>query len=114
MNWSFFFVIFTLIDLNRQAFLGEFNVFIRMCAIAFTTTFVLGYLIEMICKALKVNRGKLISFILMGTLKNYALAGEVLLNLYIERSTILTCLCVVFGVLLVVLLGFLLQKQQNW
>lgn len=113
LNWSFFFIIFTLIGLNRHAFLSEFDILIKICAIAFITTFVLGYLIELVCKAAGVHRDIAISAILMGTLKNYALAGGISLSLFSERSTIPSSICVMFGVLMIVWLGFHLKKYKS-
>jgi len=113
LNWVFFFVIFTLIGLNRQAFFGEFDILIKIFVIAFTTTFILGYLIELVCKATKAHYDIAISAILMGTLKNYALAGGISLSLFSERSTIPSSVCVMFGVLMVVWLGFHLKKIRE-
>jgi BASS family bile acid:Na+ symporter len=113
LNWSFFFVIFTLIGLNRQAFFGEFEVVIKICVIAFATTFVLGYLIELVSKDVGVKYDTTISVILMGTLKNYGLAGGILLSLFSERSAIPPSVCVMFGVLIVVWLGFHFRKLQS-
>ena len=49
----------------------------------------------------------------MGTMKNYSLAGGILLSLFSERSTIPPSVCVVFGVLVVVWLGFRFRKQGS-
>lgn len=113
LNWSFFFVIFTLIGLNRQAFFGESDTILKICAIAFVTTFILGYLIGLLCKTLGIKRGTTISVILMGTLKNYALAGGILLSLFGERPAIPPSVCVMFGVLLVAWIGFRFRGQSS-
>ena len=110
LNWSFFLVIFTLIGLNRHAFLTDFGVLFRIGIIAFTGTFVLGYLIELVSRVAGITRETMISAILMGTMKNYGLAGGILLSLFSERSTIPPSVCVVFGVLIVVWLGFRYRK----
>lgn len=113
LNWIFFLVIFTLIGLNRQAFFGEFSILFKICIIGITVTFVLGYVIEMISKAFKVGHDNTISVVLMGTLKNYSLAGGIGLSLFGARSAIPPSICVVFGVLVVVWLGFHFGRLEN-
>jgi BASS family bile acid:Na+ symporter len=112
VNWSFFVIVFTLIGLNRQAFFGEFDILLRIVIIAIVISFLLGYVIELISKALRLNHETTVSVILMGTLKNYGLSGGILLTLFTERSAIPVSVCLVFGILLFVWLGFHLKKQR--
>ncbi|UCH51757.1 MAG: hypothetical protein JSV54_03095 [Chloroflexota bacterium] len=112
VNWSFFVIVFTLIGLNRQAFFGEFDILLRIVIIAIVISFLLGYGIELISKALRLNHETTVSVILMGTLKNYGLSGGILLTLFTERSAIPVSVCLVFGILLFVWLGFHLKKQR--
>jgi BASS family bile acid:Na+ symporter len=111
VNWSFFIALFTIVGLNRQAFFQEFDVLARIGAIAIVITFVLGYVLELIARVLHLGHRITVSVILMGTLKNYAMAGGILLALFGERSSIPPSICVVFGVLLVVWLGFRFRKR---
>jgi len=112
VNWSFFVVLFTIVGLNRQAFLGEFDVLLRIAIIAITITFILGYAIELITKALHVEHATSISLILMGTMKNYGLASGILLTLFSERASIPTSICLTFAVLRMVWLGFHFRKSR--
>ena len=113
VNWSFFVIVFTLIGVNRQAFFGEFDILLRIAVIAIAISFVLGYLLELIAKALRLKHETAVSVILMGTLKNYSLSGGILLALFTERSTIPVSVSLVFGILLFVWLGFHLRKQSQ-
>ena len=110
VNWSFFVTLFTIVGLNRQAFFGEFDVLLRIIIIAVAASFVLGYIIELVTKALRVDRATSISLTLMGTLKNYGLASGILLTLFGERAAIPASVCTVFGILMLVWLGFHFRK----
>jgi BASS family bile acid:Na+ symporter len=111
VNWSFFIALFTIVGLNRQAFFGEFDILIRVVVIAIATSFLLGYIIELVTKALHVNRGAGISMVLLGSLKNYGLASGILLTLFGERAAIPASVCTVFGILHLVWLGFHYRKK---
>jgi BASS family bile acid:Na+ symporter len=111
VNWSFFVTLFTIVGLNRQAFFGEFDILLRMGIIAVATTFLLAYSLELVTKALRTRHETTVNVILMGTLKNYSLAGGILLTLFSDRSAIPPSVCVVFGVLLLIWLGFHFRKH---
>ena len=111
VNWSFFIILFTIVGLNRQAFFGDFDTLIRITVIAIVISFVLGYIIELVTRALHVNRETSISLVLMGSMKNYGLASGILLTLFGERAAIPASICTVFGVLRLVWLGFHYRKK---
>jgi BASS family bile acid:Na+ symporter len=111
INWSFFVIVFTLIGLNRQAFFGEFDILLRIAIVAVVVTFVLSYVLELVARALKLRHELVVSVIFMGTLKNYTVAGGILLALFTARSTIPVSVCLVFGILMFVWLGFHLGKK---
>jgi len=112
VNWSFFVTLFTIVGLNRQAFFGEFDTLIRITVIAIVISFGLGYIIELVTRALHVNRETSISLVLMGSLKNYGLASGILLTLIGERAAIPASICTVFGILRLVWLGFQYRKKS--
>ena len=111
VNWSFFIALFTIVGLNRQAFLGEFDTLIRIAIIAIAASFLLGYIIELVTRALHVNHETSISMVLLGSLKNYGLASGILLTLFGERAAIPASICTVFGILHLVWLGFHYRKK---
>jgi len=111
VNWSFFVTLFTIVGLNRQAFFGDFATLIRIGVIAVAVSFVLGYIITLVTRALNVNREMSISLVLMGSLKNYGLASGILLTLFGERAAIPASICTVFGILHLVWLGFRFRKK---
>ena len=79
---------FTLIGLNRQAFVSDFDALLRTGVIAVATSFLLAYMLEAGAKALRVKHETAVGAMLMGTLKNWSMAGGLLLNLFSERSII--------------------------
>ena len=110
VNWAFFIVIFTIIGLNRQFFLGNFHILLRIAAIAVASTFVLGYGIELMAKALHVSKETTVSLILMGTLKNYGLASGIALNLLSTRASLPAAICSALFILYIVWLGLHLKR----
>ena len=99
VNWSFFIVVFTIIGLNRQAFFGQLDVLLKIAIVAVAITFILGYIIELVAKALHISRATSISWILIGTRKNYGLASVISLTLLDERAAIPGAICLIFAIL---------------
>jgi len=110
-NWSFFIIIFTIIGLNRQAFTTDFTVLFKIGIVAIVISFGLGHLLELFSRFLKIKYKSRISIMLMGTAKNYSLAGGLSLSLLSNRSAIPASICVFFGILFIVWLGFYFRKQ---
>jgi len=110
VNWSLSIVTFTLIALNRQAFISDFDVLIRTGVIAIATSFLLAYLLEVGARALRVKHDMTVSAIVMGTMKNWSMAGGLLLSLFSARSTIPPAVSLFFAVFMVVWLGHHFRK----
>ena len=110
VNWAFFIVIFTIIGLNRRFFFGNFDILLRIAAIGIASTFVLGYGIELIAKALHVSKGTTVTLVLMGTLKNYGLASGIALTLLSTRASLPAAICSALFILYIVWLGIHLKK----
>jgi BASS family bile acid:Na+ symporter len=111
VNWSLFVITFSLIGLNRQAFISDFDVLIRTSVIAIVTSFLLAYLFETGAKALRVKHETTVSIIMMGTTKNWSMAGGLLLTLFSERSAIPPSICVFFAIFMIVWLEYHFRKH---
>jgi len=111
INWSFFLVIFTIIGLNREAFFTEFDILLKLAIIAIVASFGLSYAIEFTANAFNARQPTIISFILMGAMKNFGLASGILLTLFSERATIPSSIMVVFFLLRTIWLSFRFKKQ---
>jgi BASS family bile acid:Na+ symporter len=94
-NWSFFVVMYTIVGLNRDLLLSHPSSLLPVAIIAMATTFLLGLGIEKVGMSLRVPSGKRISLILLGTLKNYGVAGGMALALFSERSSVPATISVV-------------------
>ncbi len=110
VNWSFFIVVFTIVGLNRQVFFGNFDVLLKITIIAILVSFILGFAIELIAKALHIDRATNVSLILMGTKKNYGLASVIALTLLSEKAAVPGTICLVFAILHTVWLSFHFKK----
>lgn len=87
-DWSFFIVFYALAANSRYLIFNRPLDMLFIAAIAVASTFVLGYAIKKICAFCRVSREKTTSFILLGTLKNYALAGGIALSVFNNKSAL--------------------------
>jgi BASS family bile acid:Na+ symporter len=111
-NWSFFVVSYTIIGLNREVFLGEPGILLPVMIIAFASTFLLGWLVEKTAGIFGFDRREAVSLILLGTLKNYGLAGGLALALFDRQTALPATVSVVFMVVYVIWLGYQ-QKHRE-
>jgi bile acid:Na+ symporter, BASS family len=82
INWCSFLILYTIVGLNRETIIEQTSSLYPVAAIALTSTFLLGFLIEWIGTLLRISKEKLTSLCLLGTLKNYALAAGLALSLF--------------------------------
>jgi BASS family bile acid:Na+ symporter len=111
VNWSLSIITFSIIGVNRQAFISDFDVLIKTSVIAFVTSFLLAYLLEMGAKALRVKHETTVSIMMMGTTKNWSMAGGLLLAFYSERSAIPPSIFVFFAIFMIVWLEYRFRKR---
>jgi len=106
-NWCFFVVVYSIVGLNSKfILLNPFD----LLPVVFSTVaviFGLGLLIELTGKWFKVPRDRLHSMVLLGTLKNYGLAGGLALALFDHRTAIPSVVSTTFMIIYVIWLGFL-------
>ena len=87
-NWGFFIVLYTLIGLNRETIFREPLMLLSVAAILFVSTFLLGFLIELIGRLVKINNKDLVSLVLLGTMKNQGIAGGLAISLFTRESAL--------------------------
>jgi len=112
VNWGFFLVIYTVIGLNRDVFLGEPATLLRLSIVAFASTFILAYLINRVSKLLNVDKPDRISLALLGTRKNYGLAAAVALTFFNSRVAAPTAVASAFAVIHFIWLTFRVKKMD--
>jgi bile acid:Na+ symporter, BASS family len=101
INWSFFLMIYTLVGLNWTTIMTQPFVLAPMALIAFTSTFLLGFIIQWIGVHLHANKNDLMLLLLFGTLKNYGLAGAIALFLFGPQSALPAVVFTIFMTLYV-------------
>jgi bile acid:Na+ symporter, BASS family len=109
-NWSFFLITYTIVGLNRELFLYQTASLAPVVLIAMASTFFLGALIQAVGKLCRVDRPTVVSLMLLGTLKNYALAGGLALTLFDQHTALPATVSTVFMIVYIIWLG--LQKSR--
>jgi BASS family bile acid:Na+ symporter len=109
-NWSFFLITYTIVGLNRELFLHQPLSLAPVVLIAMASTFLLGGLIQGVGKLLRLDPATVVSLVLLGTLKNYALAGGLALTLFDRHTALPATVSTVFMIVYIIWLGF--QKSR--
>jgi BASS family bile acid:Na+ symporter len=109
-NWSFFLITYTIVGLNRELFLHHTLSLAPVALIAVASTFLLGALIQGVGKLLNLDPATVVSLVLLGTLKNYALAGGLALTLFDRHTALPATVSTVFMIVYIIWLGF--QKSR--
>ncbi len=87
-DWGFFIVLYTIIGVNRDLIFGEPSVIVPVAIVVFAGTFILGFLIEKICRLLKIDKKNIVSLVLLGTMKNQGIAGGLALPLFPKEAAL--------------------------
>ena len=112
VNWGFFIVVYIIIGLNRDTFLGEPLTLLRVSAIGFITSFVFTYIINYGGRFFGVSKADRISLILLGTRKNYGLAAAVSLAFFSPRVAMPTAVAMAFAILQFIWLNFTVKNMK--
>ncbi len=108
-DWCFFLVLYTIVALNRETIIGQPSSLFPVAAIAMSSTFLLGFLIEWIGTLLRISREKLTSLCLLGTLKNYELAAGLALSLFSKETALPAA---VFMIIMMIYIAWLDFKMR--
>ena len=109
-NWSFFVVMYTIVGLNREMFLHRPLALVPVAIIALASTFLLGWIIEKVGRWRGLDRATLTSLVLLGTLKNYGIAGGLALTLFSRKTALPATVSSVFMIVYIIWLDF--KKQE--
>jgi BASS family bile acid:Na+ symporter len=105
-KWCFFLILYTIVALNRETIIGQPSSLFPVAAIALTSTFFLGFLIEWIGTLLRMNKQQIISLCLLGTLKNYGLAAGLALSLFTKETALPAAVFMIFMMTYIAWLDF--------
>jgi len=111
-NWSFFIVVYTVVGLNREVFVSQPLSLLPVVAIAISSTFLLGWIIESVGHLFHIDSKMLSSLVLLGTLKNYGLAAGLSLALFSKQTALPATVSTIFLIIYIIWLG--LKKRWRW
>ncbi|MEI8174263.1 MAG: hypothetical protein WCH07_12390 [Deltaproteobacteria bacterium] len=109
-DWGFFLIIYTIIGLNWKNIMTHPFSLVPVAIIAFMSTFLLGFLIQWVGTLFHVEKANLTVLFLLGTLKNYGLAGGIALYLFNQEAALPAVVLTIFMTIYVTWLNF--KKQQ--
>jgi len=109
-NWSFFVVLYTMIALNHGAILNQTKTLLTVALICLIITFILGLLIDWICSLIHIPIDTRTSLVLLGTLKNQAMAGGLALTLFTQEASLPAAVSSVIMIFYVIWLDF----KKRW
>lgn len=109
-NWSFFLLTYTIVGLNRSLILTQPLSFLPVVFIAVASTFLLGWIIEGMGRLFHLPPKTITSLILLGTLKNYGLAGGLALALFSKKTSVPATVSSVFMIVYIIWLQF----KKKW
>ena len=110
VSWGFFLLSYTIMGLNRDAFLGEPETLLRLSLISFIASFVLAYLINITARLLKVDKATRISLVMMGTRKNVGLAAAMALTLFGPRAVMPAAVFMTINIIQFILLTLWIKR----
>jgi BASS family bile acid:Na+ symporter len=104
-------VTYTIVGLNQDIFLSHPQVLLPVVFISVMSTFLLGWIIEGVSRLFKVDQKTRTSMVLLGTLKNYGLAGGLALTFFNHQTAVPSTVAVVFMVIYIIWLEFKKRRQ---
>jgi BASS family bile acid:Na+ symporter len=111
-NWSFFLLTYTIVGLNRDLILNQPLSLSPVVFIAMLSTFLLGWGIEKVGRLLHVPQKVLTSLVLLGTLKNYGLAGGLALALFSKKTSVPATVSTIFMIVYIIWLEFRVRRNR--
>ena len=113
-NWGFSFLTFIIVGLNRGIFIHRPLSLLPTALIVVATTFLLGWAIEIVAgKFMKLGPETVISIVLMGTLKNYGIAGGLALTLFGREAASPSTVSAVFMIVYIIWLEWRLRRKKK-
>ena len=105
-NWSFALITYTIVGLNRDLFLHDPVALLSPMVIALISTFGVGWAISGVARLLGAGREITISLVMLGTLKNAALAGGLALSLFNKQTAVPATVSSIFLIVYFIWLSF--------
>lgn len=112
-NWSFALITFTIVGLNRDLVLYDPQELLAPMVIALLSTFGLGWAISGVARLLGLGREITVSLVMLGTMKNAALAGGLALSLFNQQTAVPATVCAVFLIVYFLWLSFWQERGRR-
>ena len=110
-NWSFFIVFYTIVGLNQEVFIGQPLRLVPVAAISVASMFFLGLIIDSVGRLFRLDAKITTSLVLLGTIKNYGLAGGLSLALFGKQTALPATVSTIFMFIYIVWLGFKVRRS---
>ncbi|MCX7857699.1 MAG: hypothetical protein N2513_06940 [Deltaproteobacteria bacterium] len=110
INWTFFLVIYIITGLNRDVMLFRTAELIPVIVLSFLSTFVFGWIIELIGKLSKMKNDIVKGLILLGTYKNYGLAGGLALVFFTSETAVPATVASTMSIIYIIYLQIRFRK----
>ena len=98
-DWGFFVVLYSMIGVNRQLIFESPKAMLPVACVTLIATFILGFAIETAGRFMRKDPGSMVSFILLGTLKNQGIAGGLAMALFEKEAALPSAVYSVFMIL---------------
>jgi BASS family bile acid:Na+ symporter len=112
-NWSFALITFTIVGLNQDLFAHQPLSLLPAAFIALVSTFGLGWAISGSARLLGLRRDLAISLVMLGTLKNAALAGGLALSLFDKETAVPATVSAIFLIIYFIWLSFWQDRARK-
>ena len=109
-DWCFFIIFYALVAATRSLVIQRPLDVVFMFVIAVISTFLLGFIINLAGNYYGATKEKISSLVFLGTMKNYALAGAIALNVFNKQAALPT---LVFLVVMFIYTIWLKYKMGN-
>ena len=109
-NWGFFIVFYTIVGVNQDIFVRQPLRLLPVALIAIASTFLLGMIIDSAGRLFKIDKKITTSLVLLGTLKNYGLAGGLALALFGKQTALPATVSTIFMFIYIIWLGFKVRR----
>ncbi|MEQ8151816.1 MAG: hypothetical protein ABRQ32_02835 [Smithellaceae bacterium] len=112
-DWGFFIVLYSMIGVNRNLIFSNPLAVAPIAGIVIGTTFLLGWLIQIICGLCRVDKKNVISLVLQGTMKNQGIAGGLAITLFAKEAALPSAIYSIFMILYIMWLDWRKQKARQ-
>jgi BASS family bile acid:Na+ symporter len=112
-NWSFALITYTIVGLNRDLLLHHPLTLLPAAGIALLSTFGLGWVITRVAGLWGLKRETTVSLVMLGTLKNAALAGGLALTLFNQQTAVPATVSSIFLIVYFIWLSFWRERSRK-